>query len=101
MFADEDIEEYILASSAKKFIITDWDDLSSNPAAIHLINEMIETTPDKINWDLLSSNSAATHLLEANPDKICWHNVGIINDKYTTNNYYLQYIKPNNAYILK
>jgi hypothetical protein len=46
----------------------DWDNLSENPSAIHLL----ETNTDKINWTLLSSNPSAIHLLEANPEKIYW-----------------------------
>ena len=46
----------------------DWNGLSSNPAAIHLL----EAHPDKINWNLLSANPAAIHLLEKNPDRIDW-----------------------------
>ena len=49
-----------------------WDCLSENPAAIHLL----EQNPDKIDWDCLSSNPAAIHLiseaLEQNPNKINW-----------------------------
>jgi hypothetical protein len=34
----------------------------------------LEANPDKIDWDMLSTNPNAIHLLEANPDKInmCW-----------------------------
>ena len=46
----------------------DWNGLSANPAAIHLL----EANQDKINWITLSVNPAAIHLLEANPDKINW-----------------------------
>ena len=45
-----------------------WDWLSKNPNAIHLL----EQNPDKINWDCLSGNPNAIHLLEQNPDKIVW-----------------------------
>ena len=27
-----------------------WGNLSTNPAAIHLIEEMLKTNPDKISW---------------------------------------------------
>ncbi len=47
----------------------DWDHLSKNPSAIHLL----EKNPDKINWYNLSENPAAIHLLEQNPDKIKWY----------------------------
>ena len=40
--------------------------LSSNPAAIHLLEK------DKINWCWLSYNPAAIDLLEQNQDKIDW-----------------------------
>ena len=46
----------------------DWHGLSSNPAAIHLLDK----SKDKIDWDRLSSNPAAIHLLEQNQDKINW-----------------------------
>jgi len=69
--------------------LLDWDQLSANPKAVHLLN----ANPDRINWfkasqnpliclldvlgkDLdwysLSANPGALHLLEANPDKINW-----------------------------
>jgi hypothetical protein len=46
-----------------------------NPAAIHLITAELEANPDsnKIDWLFLSSNPAAIHLLEQNQDKIDWH----------------------------
>ena len=46
----------------------DWNGLSENPAAIHLL----EANQDKINWRCLNENPAAIHLLEANPGKIKW-----------------------------
>ena len=46
----------------------DWELLSGNPAAIHLL----EKKPDKIDWEELSGNPAAIHLLEKKPDKIDW-----------------------------
>ena len=51
----------------------DWDWLSLNPAAIHLISKVLEQIPDKIVWWQLSSNPAAIHLLEQNLDKIDWY----------------------------
>ena len=45
-----------------------WEGLSSNKAAIHLL----EKNPEKIEWRWLSSNTAAIHLLEKNPEKIKW-----------------------------
>ncbi len=45
-----------------------WENISSNPNAIHLL----EANMDKINWKELSRNSSAIHLLEANQDKIHW-----------------------------
>ena len=47
----------------------DWNYLSQNPAAIHLL----EANQDKIDWGCLSRNPAAIHLLEANQDKIYWN----------------------------
>ena len=46
----------------------DWWELSLNPNAIHLL----EQYPDKINWCYLSRNPNAIHLLEQNMDKIHW-----------------------------
>ena len=46
----------------------DWDELSSNPAAIHLL----EKYPEKIDWFWLSRNPAAIHLLEKYPEKLDW-----------------------------
>jgi hypothetical protein len=46
----------------------DWEILSSNPNAIHLLGK----NPDKIDWSFLSSNPNAIHLLEQNPTKIDW-----------------------------
>jgi hypothetical protein len=42
--------------------------LSSNPNAIHLLEENLE----KINWSFLSINPNAIHLLEKNKEKIHW-----------------------------
>jgi hypothetical protein len=47
----------------------DWGYLSSNPNAIHLL----EQNQDKIDWYYLSSNPNAIHLLEQNQDKIDWY----------------------------
>jgi len=47
----------------------DWDELSSNPNAIHIL----EQNMDEIDWDELSANPNAIHLLEQNIDKINWH----------------------------
>lgn len=46
----------------------DWKRVSSNPYAIHLIEQNI----DKIDWKALCTNKNAVHLLEQNPDKIHW-----------------------------
>ena len=43
-----------------------WNSLSQNPAAIHLLEKNI----NKINWGFLSLNPEAIHLLEQNIDKI-------------------------------
>jgi hypothetical protein len=48
-----------------------WDFLSSNPSAIHIL----EKNMDKIKWDGLSVNSSAIHLLEKNPENIFWGNL--------------------------
>jgi hypothetical protein len=47
----------------------DWDTLSENPNAIHLL----EQNMDKINWTNLSLNPNAIHLLEQNIDEIDWN----------------------------
>jgi exonuclease V gamma subunit len=52
-----------------EFDLDNWDMLSRNPNAIHLL----EQNPEKINWEYLSGNPNAIHLLEQNPDKINWH----------------------------
>ena len=49
-----------------------WEYLSGNPNAIHLISEALKQNPEKINWDFLSLNPNAIHLLERNPEKIYW-----------------------------
>ena len=46
-----------------------WSELSSNPNAIHLL----ENNMDKIKWRALSENQNSIHLLENNMDKINWH----------------------------
>ena len=51
--------------------IIDWPYLSSNPKAIHLLEQNV----DKITWFGLSSNPNAIHLLEQNIDKINWWNL--------------------------
>jgi len=45
-----------------------WDYLSHNPNAIHLLEKNL----DKINWLQLSRNPNAIMLLEKNIDKIEW-----------------------------
>jgi hypothetical protein len=42
--------------------------LSTNPNAIHILEENI----DHIHWDKLSGNPSAIHLLEQNQEKIDW-----------------------------
>jgi hypothetical protein len=46
----------------------DWNWLSTNPNAIHLL----EKYPDKISWGFLSKNPNAIHILKTNPEKIYW-----------------------------
>jgi hypothetical protein len=64
----------------------DWDELSKNPNAIHLLEKMISIDIDKINWDNLSKNPNAIHLLEQHQDKIDWfyilHNPSIYEIDY-------------------
>jgi len=60
----------------KSFIVPDkidWNGLSQNPNAIHLLEKQLEENPDKINWLGLSQNPNAIHILEKNPDKIDWN----------------------------
>jgi hypothetical protein len=51
----------------------DWDRLSVNPNAIHLL----ESNLDKVEWSVLSGNPNAIHLLEANLDKIDWDRLSV------------------------
>ena len=46
------------------------DELFMNPSAIHIIDKIYETEPSKIDWNRLSYNEAAIHILEQNIDKI-------------------------------
>ena len=48
----------------------DWEFLSENPNAIHLL----EKNMDKIDWEYLSKNPNAIYLLQQNIDKINWYN---------------------------
>ena len=76
MFLPDDIINIIL-SFLSEFELVDWilienlnwDRLSSNPAAIHLL----EQNTDKIDWYWLCKNPAAIDLLEQNPKKINWY----------------------------
>src|SRR5271163_1835073 len=57
--------EYIInrPKKFKSFVDKDeinWENLSRNPAAIHLLEKNMK----KINWNWLSRNPAALHLLE-------------------------------------
>ncbi len=61
------LEKYI----DKYYDSIDWDNLSYNINAIHLLEQNF----DKINWDNLSYNINAIHLLEQNFDKINWDNL--------------------------
>ncbi len=51
----------------------DWDFLSANPNAIHLLRQ----NPDKIYWRTLSTNPNIMALLETNVDKIDWNNLSV------------------------
>ena len=46
----------------------DWDLLSCNPNAIHIL----ENNFDKVEWSHLSNNPNAIHILEKNLDKVNW-----------------------------
>ena len=48
-----------------------WDWLSRNPNAIHLLKQNM----NRINWVCLSQNPNAIHLLKQNMDKINWHSL--------------------------
>ena len=73
MFLPDDIINVILLF-VSEFELVDWilmnklnwNCLSVNPAAIHLLEEHQK----KIFWNWLSQNSAAIYLLEQNKDKI-------------------------------
>ena len=43
-----------------------WEFLSGNPAAIHLIEEELKSNSCRIDWEWLSENPAAIHLLKKN-----------------------------------
>jgi len=47
-----------------------WDILSGNPNAIHLLEQNINN--EEINWRKVSSNPNAVDLLERHPNKILW-----------------------------
>ena len=49
----------------------DWRQLSENPNAIHLLEKNI----DKMNWSMISSNPNAIHILEKNLDKVDWNSL--------------------------
>ena len=55
-----------------------WFLLSSNPSAIHLLEQNL----DKIDWEKLSGNPNAIHLLEQNLDKIIWRTYHLIQMEY-------------------
>jgi hypothetical protein len=48
-----------------------WQLLSKNPNAIHLLEENL----DKIKWHIFSGNPNSIYLLEKNQDKINWNNI--------------------------
>jgi hypothetical protein len=50
----------------KEWVQINWVGLSSNPNAIH----MIENNLDKVDWETLSMNPNAIHILENNLDKV-------------------------------
>ena len=76
MFLPDDIINVILLFLSEFELVDwilieklNWDCLSQNPAAIHLLKQ----NPKKIDWDYLSLNPAAIHLLEQNKHKIDWY----------------------------
>jgi len=46
--------------------------LSMNPNAIHIIEQFIEKNLDKVDWNSLSKNRNAIHLIKKNLDKVYW-----------------------------
>jgi hypothetical protein len=52
--------------------LANWQALSTNCAAIHLIEKNVD---GRVDWDTLSYNPAALHLLEKNQDRIHWRNL--------------------------
>jgi uncharacterized protein YlzI (FlbEa/FlbD family) len=76
--------------------------LCENPAAIHLINEMLEVNPERIGFENLSFNYAALHILEKNIDKIAWNNFCGGNIRDLRYKYWVDNIKPSDTeFILK
>ena len=58
----------LIESTIDQLSANAWDQLSANPAAIHLI----EKNMNRVNWTYLSSNPSAFHLLMQHPDRISW-----------------------------
>ena len=55
-------------SKPKNFDKIDWDGLSTNPNAIHIL----EKNPQRIDWIHISANPNAIPILEKYLDKIDW-----------------------------
>src|SRR5271170_7211936 len=55
---EKGIFEFPIRSKNLYPTVTNWECLSRNPAAIHLL----QANPDKIDWFVLSQNPAAIHL---------------------------------------
>lgn len=50
-----------------------WLSFNTDPSAIELLKERIQTNPDDIDWGVLSKNPNAIELLRANRRKINWN----------------------------
>lgn len=58
----------VLIEKTLKMKYVDWEWLSANPSAVHIL----ERNLDKVDWKLLSGNPNAIHLIESNLNKVDW-----------------------------
>ena len=59
----------IIKDSIDELSDIEWNNLSSNPSALSIIEQHL----DRVNWAYLSSNPSAIHLLLKNPENISWY----------------------------
>ena len=81
----------MISKNLDKIYYHGWNELSTNPNAIHLIEKNL----DKINWWRLSENPNAIHLLEKNLDKIEWNGLTPNLNANVMDNIHLLQIIPN------